>query len=104
MTTLVREPQHAGDLFRQLVRSTGRQMARSEFVDALDSVLPAVQREHCQVVSFKNGKLLVEVDSSPLFAEFSGFRREELRLALNQILTKTKVAQLGFRLGGTAHV
>lgn len=79
-------------------------MARSEFVVALDTILPAGQRDHCQVVSFKNGKLLVEVDSSPLFAELSGFRREEMRLAINQILTKTKVAQLVFRLGGTAHV
>lgn len=98
------EPQHAGDLFRQLVRSTGRQMARAEFVDALDRALPAAQRAHCQVVSFKNGKLLIEVASAPLFAELCGFRREALRLQLNELLPKTKVAQLGFRLGGTAHV
>lgn len=79
-------------------------MARSEFVEALDQLLPANQREHCQVISFKNGKLLIEVDSAPLYAEFCAFRREELRLRINDILTKTKVAQLGFRLGGTAHV
>lgn len=79
-------------------------MARSEFVVALDTVLPASQREHCQVVSFRNGKLLIEVDSSPLFAELSGFRREQMRLSINQLLNKPKVAQLVFRLGGTAHV
>jgi hypothetical protein len=100
----VKHPQHAGDLFRQLVRQTGRQMRRSDFVRALDQVLTDGHRPHCQVVSFRDGKLLLEVDSAPLFAELSGFRRDEIRTRLNAILANTKVAQLSFRLGGTGHV
>ena len=85
----------------QVWRRLGAEVTVIEF---LDRVLPTNQRELCQVVSFKNGKLLIEVESAPLYAELSGFRREDLRLRINDILTKNKVAQLGFRLGGTAHV
>jgi hypothetical protein len=89
---------------QQIVRDTGRMMSRSAFAQALDQILPTGQRELCQVVSFRGGKLLVAVDSAPLCAELSSFRREELRLRINEILPQRQVAQLHFRLGGTAHV
>ena len=98
------DPRHAGEFLQQIVRQTGRQMGRSVFGVALDQVLDPAHRDHCQVVSFRSGKLLLEIDSAPLYAELSGFHREELRLRLNAILTAAKVAQLQFRLGGTAHV
>jgi len=100
----VAEPKRAADFLKQIVRDTGRQMGRSAFVDALDRVLDAVTRPHVQVVAFRSGRLILEIDSAPLFAEFSGFRREELRQALNELLPERRIAELQFRLGGTAHV
>jgi hypothetical protein len=47
---------------------------------------------------------VLEVDSAPLFAELSAFRRDEIRLAINQLLPQQPIAQLTFRLGGTGHV
>ena len=41
---------------------------------------------------------------APLFAELSGFRREEIRQRINQLVPEQPIAQLTFRLGGTGHV
>ena len=71
---------------------------------ALVESLGCEQAAHCHVVGFRNGRLVVEVDSAPLFAELSSFRREELRLAINERLPVPKVTQLTFRMGGTGHV
>ena len=54
-------------------------------------------------MGFRDGKLTLEIDSAPLFAELSGFRREEIRARLNEQLPLRQVAQLQFRLGGTGH-
>ena len=98
------EPQRARDFLKDILAEAGQGRKRNRFKSALDEVLPAKQRDHCQIVSFRAGKLVIEVDSSPLFAELSGFRREELRLAMNQLLPEQPIAQLTFRLGGTGHV
>ncbi len=98
------EPQRAGDFLKDILRQTGRSTARRAYADALEQVLPPAHRDHCQLVGWRNGKLVVEVDSAPLFAELSGFRREELRLAINALLPQQPIAQLTFRLGGTGHV
>ena len=98
------DPRHAGDFLRQIVRQVGRQRAGGAFADALDRVLSPAVRPHCEVMGFRDGKLTLEVDSAPLFAELSGFRREELRLAINALVQNQQVAQLQFRLGGTGHV
>ena len=98
------EPRHAGDFLRDILNQAGRQKARSSYNTALDQVLPPAQRPHCQVLGCRAGKLVVEVDSAPLYAELSGFRRDQIRLAINQLLPEQPVAQLTFRLGGTGHV
>jgi hypothetical protein len=36
-----------------------------------------------------------------LFAELSGFRREEIRQRINELVPDRPIAQLTFRLGGT---
>lgn len=100
----MKEPQHAGDLVRHLVQKVARSRTRSALEQALDASLAPDQRGHCQVAGFRDGKLTIEVDSAPLFAELSGFRRDQLRLRINELLNEQKVAQLTFRLGGTAHV
>ena len=98
------EPRPAGDFLRDILRQVGRQQHRRAYNDALDRVLSPTLRPHCQVVGCTRGKLVLEVDSAPLFAELSGFRREELRLAINQFVPEQPIAQLHIRLGGTGHV
>lgn len=100
----MKDPRHAGEFLRDIVRQAGRKKGRSAFQSALDEILTESQRPHCQVAGFRDGKLVIEVDSAPLFAELSGFRREEIRLRINELVADQKVAQLTFRLGGTAHV
>jgi hypothetical protein len=100
----VAEPQPVGDLLRDIVRQAGQSKARSAWHDALDQILGPQLRPHCQVVGCRAGRLVLEVDSAPLFAELSGFRREEIRLRINQLVPNQPIAQLTFRLGGTGHV
>ncbi|MCB9884447.1 MAG: DUF721 domain-containing protein [Planctomycetes bacterium] len=98
------EPQRAGDFLKDILRQTGRSTARRAYAEALDKLLSPQLRDHCQIVGWRSNRLVVEVDSAPLYAELSGFRREELRLAINELLPEQPIAQLTFRLGGTGHV
>ena len=98
------EPRQVGDLLRQVVRQAGRQRAGGAFARALDEILPQSQRGHCYVLGFREGRLTLELDSAPLFAELASFRREELRQRINELVPEQPVAQLQLRLGGTGHV
>ena len=102
------EPRHAGGFLRQIVREASSARAHGVFAVALDRLLKPSQRPHCHVLGFRDGKLTLEVDSAPLFAELSAFAREDLRLGINQVLAERepdrRVARLQFRLGGTGHV
>jgi hypothetical protein len=100
----VTEPRPAGDFLRDILKDVGRSQTRSAYNRALDQVLDSRLRPHCQIVGCRAGRLVVEVDSAPLFAELSSFRREELRASINNLLPSQPVAQLTFRLGGTGHV
>ena len=102
--TIVAEPKPAGDFLRDILQNAGRSKNRSAYNGALDRILGPTLRPHCQVVGCRAGRLVLEVDSAPLFAELSGFRREEIRLAINQLVPEQPIAQLTFRLGGTGHV
>ncbi|HEX6811470.1 MAG TPA: DUF721 domain-containing protein [Planctomycetota bacterium] len=97
------DPQPAGDFLREILAQAGRSKSRSCYNEALDQVLGPTVRPHCQIAGLRAGRLVLEVDSAPLFAELSGFRREEIRLAINHLLPEQPIAQLTFRLGGTAH-
>ena len=103
MMVAMAEPKPAGDFLRDILQQAGRSKARSAYADALDQLLPEAQRSHCQIVGCRGGKLVVEVDSAPLFAELSGFHRDTLRLQINQLVPAQPIAQLTFRLGGTGH-
>ena len=98
------EPQPAGDFLRDILKQAGRSKSRSCYNEALDQILSPSLRPHCQIAGFRAGRLVLEVDSAPLFAELSGFRRDEIRLAINHLLPQQPIAQLTFRLGGTGHV
>jgi hypothetical protein len=100
----VAEPKPAGDFLRAILQQAGKSKARSAYNDALDQVLRPALRPHCQVVGCRAGRLVLEVDSAPLFAELAGFRREELRLHINQLVPEQPIAELMIRLGGTGHV
>jgi len=100
----VPEPRPAGDFLRAILKQAGTSKSRSAYHDALDQILSPMLRPHCQIVSCRAGRLVLEVDSAPLFAEFSGFRREEIRQRINQLVPEQPIAQLTFRLGGTGHV
>ena len=95
------DPKPAGDFLRDILKQAGAGKSRRVYNDALEQLLGEAFTEHCQILSLRAGKLVVEVDSAPLFAELSGFRREELRTRINELVPKQPIAQLTFRLGGT---
>ena len=97
------DPRPAGDFLRDILKQAGAGKSRRVYLDALEQVLGEDVISHLQILSVRAGKVVVEVDSAPLFAELSGFRREELRLRINEIVPKQPIAQLTFRLGGTGH-
>ena len=98
------DPKRASDLLKGIIKDIRTESNRSDLVAALEEVLGEDMAAHCKVRGFRNGKLVIEVDSSPLYAELTGFRRDEIREGLNAILTTKQVAQVTFRMGGTGHV
>ena len=98
------EPRPAGDFLRDILQQAGKSKSRRVFHEALDQILSPTLRPHCQIVGCRAGKLVIEVDSAPLYAELSGFRRDEIRLRINQLVPNQPIAQLTIRLGGTGHV
>ncbi len=97
------DPLAIGDLLKDIVKQAGSGKSRRVFLDALEEALGPELAAHCQVLSSRKGKLVVELDSAPLYAELSGFRREELRTRINQLVPDQPIAELAFRLGGTGH-
>ena len=71
--------------------------------EALEEILGADFAPHFQILGCRKGRLVVELNSAPLFAELSGFRREEIRKRINELVPDRPVAVLTFRLGGTGH-
>ena len=98
------DPRPAGDFLRDILKQAGQSKSRSAYHDALDQILSPTQRPHCRVIGCREGRLVLEVDSAPLFAELSGFRLDEILLRINQLVPNQPIAQLTFRLGGTGHV
>ena len=98
------KPKPVADLLKEVLRSTQTQVRRRELNEALAEAVGPDLAEHCWVAGYRAGKLVVETDSAPLYSELTGFRREAVRLAMNDRLKQQKVAQLVFRMGGTGHV
>ena len=55
--------------------------------------------EHTRVSAFKEGKLVVEVDSSTLLHELNGFLKESLLKGLQESKAGRDIAQMELRLG-----
>ena len=98
------DPERVSDLLKSIIRDVRAESRRSDLTTALEQVLGPEHSPHCQMTGFRNGRLTVEVDSAPLYAELSAFRREEIRQHMNELLTKKQIAQIAFRMGGTGHV
>lgn len=98
------DPERVSDLLKGIIRDVKAESSRADLASALEQVLGPELAPLCNVTGFRGGKLTVEVDSAPLFAELSGFRRDEIRERMNELLTKKQVAQITFRMGGTGHV
>jgi hypothetical protein len=77
----VAEPKPAGDFLRDILKQAGTEQGAQRLRTRRSTRSWSNLRPHCQVVGCRAGKLTLEVDSAPLFAELSGFRREEIRLA-----------------------
>lgn len=101
-------PRRIADLLKEVLRNTQTRVGRRELNDALRTAVVEVAgpmvEEHCRIAGFRGGRLVVEVDSAPLYSELTGFGRETIRLAMNRALKQQKVAELVFRMGGTGHV
>lgn len=100
----MREPKRVADLVRGIVREAGAKTGRLRLTRALEGALGRKFAVHCQVMGYRHGRLVVEVDHAPLFAELSGFRAEQIRHSMNEALKTVKIAQIVFRMGGTGHV
>ena len=98
------EPERASDLLKSIIRDVKADSSRLDLVEALEEILGTELSSHCQVRGFRSGTIVIEVDSSPLYSELTNFRRDEIRDGFNRILTKKRVAQVTFRMGGTGHV
>ncbi len=100
----MREPKRAADLVREIVREAGPRSGRLKLTRALEDALGEKSAEHCRVMGYRRGRLVVEVDCAPLFAELSGFQADRIRHSMNQTLKNVKIAQIVFRMGGMGHV
>src|SRR5262249_9354987 len=97
------EPKRPVDLLRGILREARAAAARAPTARLLAAVLERGAAEHCRIASERGGRLLVDVDSAPLFAELQSFRREEIRRALNERLGPSrKFGELTFRLHSIA--
>jgi hypothetical protein len=99
----VSQPKRASELIKGILASARTSANRGALNQALETVLGPELCQHCQVLSFRSGKLILQVDSAPLYADLSGFRSEEIRKGINDNLDKQKIAQIVFRMGGTGN-
>ena len=100
----VTHPRPASEILTAVLKEAGSQVERAKFATALRTVLGPEMANHCEILGFRGGRLTVEVDSSPLYAELSAFRTEEIRQAMNEHIDHQRIAQLVLRMGGTGHV
>ncbi len=98
------QPKKPSDFLGGILRSARTLASRSEVSVVLADILGTDAGARCRIVGETKGKLIVEVDSAPLYAELQGFRRDEIRRALNERLNRLKVSEILFRLHKTAHV
>lgn len=99
-------PLPLADLVNQAFQKHGwsRQSEHRLVFASWERIIPQHYLGRCRAVSFRAGRLIVVVDSSPLLEELRGFRQEEFLSLLNQDLARGGQAQamvnrLEFRRG-----
>ncbi len=97
------QPKRASEFIKGILAQASTTAKRSALNSALVTVLGPELSGHCQILSFRAGRLILQVDSAPLYSELSGFRSEEIRVGINDNLNNQKIAQIVFRMGGTGN-
>ena len=98
------KPTLVADLVRGILAEPGTKVGRLKLTRALERALGPRQAAYCRIMGFRGGRLVVEVDQAPLFAELSAFRIDEVRCAMNRELQTVKIAKIVLRMGGMGHV
>ncbi len=99
MRWMVRDPKRPSDFLGGILRDAKNLATRSETQRVLAEVLGDEIADHCRIAGMSAGRLIVAVDSAPLYAELKGFRSEEIRLAMNERLKGRKLGHITFRPG-----
>ena len=97
------EPKRAAEFLGDILRAAGATPQRVRVREALDRILGPDLGERCSVSGLRAGRLVLEVDSAPLYAELRGFAGEDLRRRLNDTLDDVKISEIVFRMSGTGH-
>ena len=100
----MREPNRPSDFLGRILKEARTVANHADTERALAMVLGSEAAEQCAVVGMSAGKLIVEVNSAPLFAELKGFRGEEVRQELNERLSGKTIGQITFRPGRSRDV
>ena len=90
-----------GEIIEGLVRRK-RFYEKSKYgalVDAWTELVGERIAERTRISSFKDGELVVDVDSSVLLHELAGFLREQLLAGIQGAKAGRDVARIRFRLG-----
>ena len=98
-----KETPRVGDVLDRLIRKEGlgkkqlkgRRLARKVLADTLGEDLAP----HADVLTVKTGVVVVEADSSALFQELEGFRREELADAFRKAGLKIREVRVQLTRG-----
>lgn len=96
-------PASLGEILAQVIRKEGlggrelkgRRLARKVLAEALGLALAA----HADVASVRTGVVTVEADSSALFQELEGFRRQELVEAFRKAGLKARELRVRLKQG-----
>ena len=100
----MRGPKKPSDLLGKILKQARNVASLSDVTLALNKILGAELGRHCRVAGISAGRIVIEVDSAPLWAELQGFRREQLRRAMNKLMSSRKIAEIVFRMGASRNV
>ena len=97
----MRGPKKPSDFLGKILKQARSVAAHADVASALERALGQDLGRHCRIAGVSSGRIVVEVDSAPLWAELQSFRREQLRQAMNEMLGNRKIAEIVFRMGAT---
>jgi hypothetical protein len=97
------EPKKPSDLLGAILEQAGVGSKHRKIDEAVATALGPDRSASVRVRGFRRGKLVLEVDSAPLFSELRAFGSESLRQRINDQLDGEAVASIAFRMGGSGH-